>query len=682
MEKRLYEYIEITDLKDMLNKTKELYGSKIAYKIKKENGNYTNYTHKQVRDMIDCLGTALIDMGLKNKRIAVIGGNSCEWEIAYLSIVCGTGTVVPLDKSLPENELKSLIERSEVEAIFFEQKYEEILEKMKYAGVGKLKHLISMNILEHKDGIYSQKELIKVGKKMIENGDKRFVDAKINPEEMNIMLFTSGTTSASKVVALSHKNICSNLMDIASILDVNSDDVFLSVLPIHHVFECTVGFLFSLYKGAQTVFCDGLRHIIDNLNEYHVSIMACVPAIYERIFKIIRKNLDKEGKLKEILQNEEKYKNATMDEKKKVFKEIHDMLGGNIKLFISGAAALDKDIEQRYRNLGLNLVQGYGLTETSPVVGMGNKKFYKVGSIGKSMPSVEAKIVDAGGGGKGIRIVESEVELENSYNIVKQEAKISFNDDEIYIEKFIKNPRHVEIQILADECGNVIHLGERDCSIQRKHQKVIEETPSTAIDEKLRSKMGEAAIKVAKIAGYTSCGTVEFLVDQDKNFYFMEMNTRIQVEHPITEMRTGIDIVKEQIRIAAGEKMRLKQKEIVFKGNAIECRINAENPSKNFRPCPGKITGLHFPGGNGIRIDTAIYEGYTIPANYDSMIAKIIVLGNNRNEAIAKMKRSLEELVIEGVDTNRDFLFEIIRKPNFIRGDFDTSFISKNFKME
>lgn len=406
MEKRLYEYIEITDLKDMLNKTKELYGSKIAYKIKKENGDYINYTHKQVRDMIDCLGTALIDMGLKNKRIAVIGGNSCEWEIAYLSIACGTGIVVPLDKSLPENELKSLIERSEVEAIFFEQKYEEILEKMKYAGVGNLKHLISMNILEHKDGIYSQNELIEAGRKMIENGDKRFINAKINPEEMNMMLFTSGTTSASKVVALSHKNICSNLMDIASILDVNSDDVFLSVLPIHHVFECTVGFLFSLYKGAQTVFCDGLRHIIDNLNEYHVSVMACVPAIYERIFKIVRKNLDKEGKLEEILQNEEKYKDATMEEKKQVFKEIHDMLGGNIRLFISGAAALDKDIEQRYRNLGINLVQGYGLTETSPVVGMGNKKFYKVGSIGKSVPSVEAKIVDAGEDGMGELIVK------------------------------------------------------------------------------------------------------------------------------------------------------------------------------------------------------------------------------------------------------------------------------------
>ena len=283
----------------------------------------------------------------------------------------------------------------------------------------------------------------------------------------------------------------------------------------------------------------------------------------------------------------------------------------------------------------------------------------------------------AGGGGKGIRIVNNSRELEINYNIVKQEAKNSFNDDEIYIEKFIKNPRHVEIQILADEHGNVVHLGERDCSIQRRHQKIIEETPSTAVDDKLRNKMGEAAVKAAKAAGYTNCGTVEFLVDSEKNFYFMEMNTRIQVEHPITEMRTGIDIVKEQIRIAAGEELRFKQKEVNFRGHSIECRINAENPSKNFMPCPGKITGLHMPGGNGVRIDTAIYQGYTIPANYDSMIAKIIVHGVNRNEAIAKMKRSLEELVIEGIETNRDFLFEIIRDLDFIRGNFDTSFIDK-----
>ncbi len=283
----------------------------------------------------------------------------------------------------------------------------------------------------------------------------------------------------------------------------------------------------------------------------------------------------------------------------------------------------------------------------------------------------------AGGGGKGIRLVNSAEEMESSYNIVKQEAKLSFNDDEIYIEKFVKNPRHVEIQILADEQGNVVHLGERDCSIQRKNQKIIEETPSTAIDDKLRNKMGEAAIKAAKVAGYSSCGTIEFLVDSDKNFYFMEMNTRIQVEHPITEERTGIDIVKAQIKIAAGETLKLKQKNIAFRGHCIECRINAENPSKNFMPCPGTITGLNLPGGNGVRVDTAIYEGYTIPPSYDSMIAKIITHGDTRNEAISKMKRALEEIVIEGVDTNIDFLFKIIKNPNFIRGNFDTSFIEK-----
>lgn len=283
----------------------------------------------------------------------------------------------------------------------------------------------------------------------------------------------------------------------------------------------------------------------------------------------------------------------------------------------------------------------------------------------------------AGGGGKGIRVANTAEELKKEYEVVKQEAKNSFNDDEIYIEKFIENPRHVEIQIVEDEHGNVIHLGERDCTIQRNHQKVIEETPSTAIDEKTRNKMGNAAIKAAKTAGYTSLGTVEFLVDKDSNFYFMEMNTRIQVEHPITEMRTGIDLVKTQIKIATGEELKIKQKDVEFKGHSMECRLNAENPSKKFMTCPGLIKGLHFPGGNGVRIDSAIYEGYTIPSNYDSMIAKLITFGVNRNEAISKMKRVLEELVVEGIQTNQDFLFEIIKNPNFIRGNFDTSFIEK-----
>lgn len=394
MSKRLYKYTEITDLKDMLKKSGKEYGEKTAYKIRIDNGKYKEITHKEVRKMIESLGTALINMGLKNKRIAVIGENRYEWEIAYLSIVCGTGIVVPLDKSLPENELKELIKRSGVEAIFYSAKYEQTLKNIKLQGIGKLKHLISMDLKEHKDGIYSQSELIEVGRDLIDNGNTEFTNAKINNEEMNIMLFTSGTTSKSKVVALSHKNICSNLMDIASILDVNSNDVFLSFLPLHHVFECTVGFLFSLYKGAQTVFCDGIRHIPENMKEYKVSVMASVPAIYERLFKIIRKQIEKKGNLEEILQKEEEYKNASMETKKEVFKEIHEMLGGNVKLLISGAASLDATIEQRFRNLGLNLVQGYGLTETSPVVAIGTNKYYKVGSIGKTVPSVEAKLVN------------------------------------------------------------------------------------------------------------------------------------------------------------------------------------------------------------------------------------------------------------------------------------------------
>ena len=406
MSERLYEHLEITDLKDMLNKTRKMHGEKPAYKIRIEEGKYKIFTHNEVRDMVDCLGTALIDLGLKGKRIAIIGPNRYEWEIAYLSVVCGAGTVVPLDKSLPENELKSLIERSEIEAIFYSEKYEESIKRIRYSEKNKLKHLISMDLKEHKEGIYSQEELIEKGRKLLEEGKREFIDAKINPEEMSIMLFTSGTTSQSKVVALSHKNICSNLMDIGSVLDVNSEDTLLSILPIHHVFECTVGFLFSLYKGAQTVFCDGIRHIVDNLKEYNVSVMACVPGIYERIFMMIRKKIEKQGKLQEILDNEEKYRNEPMEKKKEVFKEIHDMLGGRIKLFISGAASLDYNIEEKYRLLGFNMVQGYGLTETSPVVGIGSNKYYKTGSIGKAVPSVEVKVVDKNSEGIGELIVK------------------------------------------------------------------------------------------------------------------------------------------------------------------------------------------------------------------------------------------------------------------------------------
>ena len=406
MSKRLYDYLEIRDIKDMLNKTKELYGKRPAYKIRIAEGKYQIFTHAEVREMVDALGTALISLGLKGKRVAVIGENRYEWEIAYLSVVCGTGIVVPLDKSLPENELESLIERSEVEAIFYTQKYSKAVEKIKFSEKNKLKHLICMDFENHNEGIYSQKELIERGRNLIKEGNREFLDAEINPEEMNMMLFTSGTTSKSKVVKLSHKNICTNLMDLGSILDVTSEDTLLSVLPIHHVFECTVGFLFSLYNGAQTVFCDGLRHIVENLKEYEVSVMACVPAIYERIFMMIRKNLEKQGKLEETLKNEEKYRELPIGEKKEIFKEIHEMIGGKVKLFISGAASLDPKIEERYRLLGINLVQGYGLTETSPVVAIGTNKYYKTGSIGKTVPSVEAKLVNENEEGIGELIVK------------------------------------------------------------------------------------------------------------------------------------------------------------------------------------------------------------------------------------------------------------------------------------
>ena len=285
----------------------------------------------------------------------------------------------------------------------------------------------------------------------------------------------------------------------------------------------------------------------------------------------------------------------------------------------------------------------------------------------------------AGGGGKGIRIAYNDTELIKEYEIVKQEAKISFNDDSLYIEKFIENPRHVEIQVLADEHGNVVHLGERDCSVQRRNQKMLEETPSGIISNKLRKKMGEVAVEAAKKIGYTNAGTIEFLVDKNQNFYFMEMNTRVQVEHPVTEMVTGIDVIKEQIKIASGEKLSLTQKDITFNGHSMECRINAENPDKNFMPCPGTITGLHLPGGNGIRVDTAIYSGYTIPMNYDSMIAKVIVHGKDRNESICKMKSALAEFAVEGITTNVDFLYKILENENFIKNNYDTSFIEKEF---
>ena len=282
-----------------------------------------------------------------------------------------------------------------------------------------------------------------------------------------------------------------------------------------------------------------------------------------------------------------------------------------------------------------------------------------------------------GGGGKGMRTAFSKEEFENSFHMAQTEARNAFGDDAMYVEHFVERPRHIEFQILADNYGNVVHLGERDCSIQRNHQKLIEESPSPALSPKLRQKMGEAAVKAAKAAGYTNAGTIEFLLEQNGAFYFMEMNTRIQVEHPVTEWVTGLDLVKEQIRIAAGEKLQMSQDEIVLKGHAIECRINAEDPKHNFRPSPGTITDLYLPGGKGVRVDTAIYSGYEIPPYYDSMLAKLIVHGENRQEAILKMRSALGEVIIEGIQTNVDYQYEILHHPNFVDGMIDIEFINQ-----
>ena len=285
-----------------------------------------------------------------------------------------------------------------------------------------------------------------------------------------------------------------------------------------------------------------------------------------------------------------------------------------------------------------------------------------------------------GGGGKGMRVVRNSEEFEKNFQNAQREAENGFGDNSMYIEKYIEHPKHIEFQILADNEGNTIHLGERDCSVQRRHQKMIEESPCTALDEDLREQMGAMAVRAAKAVGYRNAGTVEFLLDSHRQFYFMEINTRIQVEHGVTELVTGIDLVKEQIRIAAGEKLGLRQSDIHLTGHAMEVRINAENPDKNFAPCPGTIQELHIPGGNGVRIDTAVYPGYIIPPYYDSMIMKVMVYDKDRESALKKMRSTLGEVIIEGVTTNLDFQYEILKNKEFESGAVHTDFIEKNFE--
>lgn len=317
-----------------------------------------------------------------------------------------------------------------------------------------------------------------------------------------------------------------------------------------------------------------------------------------------------------------------------------------------------------------------------PVVPGTKEPIYTVAEAQEAVKEIGFPVMikaSAGGGGKGMRVARNEQEFAKLFETAQQESIHSFSDNTMYLERFVENPRHVEVQILADKYRNVIHLGERDCSVQRRHQKMIEESPCIAIADKLRKRMGETAVRAAKAAGYESAGTIEFLLDQSGEFYFMEMNTRIQVEHPVTEFVSGVDLIKEQIRIAAGEPLSVRQKDIEIRGHAMECRINAEDPERHFMPCPGRITDLHLPGGNGIRVDTAVYNDYAIPPYYDSMIAKIIVYDKDRRSAIRKMISALGEVAIEGVKTNVDFLYELLNQPDFQEGNITTDFIPQHY---
>lgn len=528
MSKKIYEIVEIKDLKDMLNKTKSLYGNRVAFKVAVSEDEYKEITHAEVRDMVDALGTKLINMGLKGKRIGVIGENRYEWEVAYLATVCGVGTIVPLDKALPESELESLVERSEIEAIFYSEKYEETVTRIKYNEKNKLKHLISMDNSSHKEGIYSETELIEMGKELIANGDRSFLDATIDPEEMQIMLFTSGTTSQSKVVALCHRNLVSNLMDIASILDINETDTFLSFLPVHHVFECTVGFLFSLYKGSKTVFCRGIRHIAEDLNKHQITFIACVPGIYEMMYAAIIKQLEKEGKLEAVKEKVNKYKDLPVSEKTQYFQEVRDVLGGHIRLLVSGAAALDPNIEAKYREMGLNLVQGYGLTETSPVVGVGTTKNYRLGSIGITVPSVEAKLVDVNSEGMGELVVKGPSIMMGYYQNEEATAEV-LKDGWFYTGDLAK----------IDEDGYIFICGRKKSVIVLKNGKNIFPEEMEALVNKIEG------VKESFIYGKK--------MSDDEND--IKINVKIVIDRAIVEDSYKVNTDKE-IKAAISEKIK------------------------------------------------------------------------------------------------------------------------------
>ena len=409
--KKLHKFEKITDLKDMINKSGVKFAEKPAFKYKTDvEGKFGAITYGEFLEQINALGTKLIDMGLKGKRIAIIGENRYEWCLAYMATACGTGIVVPLDKLLPANELETLIVRSGAEAIFYSSKYDEIMQDIKQRQTTDIRYYISMDLEKREDGVYSQKELVEKGKELIDNGNRKFLDSEIDNEKMGFMLFTSGTTAMSKAVMLSHKNIVTNLMDIASVLNLDDKDTLLSFLPLHHTFECTVGFLYPMYKGASIAYCEGIRHIANNIKEYKITAMISVPALFENMYKRLMKNIEKKGKLQEVemlMKLTGTLSKVGIDFRKKVFKEIHEGLGGHLRILVNGAAALSPEVERGFNDLGIKTLQGYGLTETSPVIAAGTDFEQQAGSVGKVFPSVKLKIVNKDDDGIGEIYVKS-----------------------------------------------------------------------------------------------------------------------------------------------------------------------------------------------------------------------------------------------------------------------------------
>ena len=429
--KRLHDVKKFENLKEILQNTRKEYGDEVAFKSKTDTpGIFREEKYNEYLDNIEALGTALIDMGLKDKKIAVISENRYEWTLGYLATVTGVGIVVPLDKSLPAVEIESSIKRSEVEAIFYSKKYDEIMNKIKEQSDTNLKYFISMDKDKYEDGIYSIKELIIKGKELLDQGKREYLDAKIDNEKMSIMLFTSGTTSMSKAVMLSHKNLCTNLYDIMSTFDVNKNDVILSFLPLHHVFECTVGFLYPVAVGACITYCEGIRHIAENLKEYKASVMISVPLLFENMYQKLWKTIEKQGKTKKVkfgLFITNLLMKFGIDKRREVFKEILDSLGGKVRLFVAGAAAFDKEAEEGFNKFGIATFQGYGLTETSPVIAAEHPTVVKYGSIGQLFPSVQGKIWNPDKDGVGELVVKGDSVMLGYYNN-EAATKAAFED--------------------------------------------------------------------------------------------------------------------------------------------------------------------------------------------------------------------------------------------------------------